>query len=326
MKATAKAPSNIAFIKYWGKRDERLRLPLNSSVSMNLDRIYTVTTVEFSKRFEKDVFVLKGAKTTEKEKQRVFKHLDRVRRLAGITTRAKVVSENNFPKGTGLSSSASGFAALSLAAATAAGLRLSEKELSCLARLGSGSACRSIPDGFVEWKKGRSHSTSYAYSLFPPQYWQLYDVVAVVSREEKRVSTTEGHALARTSPFLKERVRRMPAKIRRLKEYLKKREFERFGQLCEQEALEMHAVMISSWPALLYWTPETLELMKRVVRWREEGVGVYFTINTGQDCHLLTLRKWREEVERRLRSLRFVKRVIVNRPGVGARLLKSHLF
>lgn len=326
MKATAKAPSNIAFIKYWGKADERLRLPLNSSISMNLDGIFTVTTVEFSEKFKEDSFVLKGEETREKEKQRVFKHLDRVRRLAGIKMRAKVVSENNFPKGTGLSSSASGFAALSLAAATAAGLKLSERELSCLARLGSGSACRSIPDGFVEWRKGRDHATSYAYRLFPPQHWQLYDVVAVVSREEKRVSTTAGHALAKTSPFLKERLRRLPAKIRKLKEYLRKREFEGFGRLCEQEALELHAIMITSWPALLYWTPQTLELMKRVVEWREEGVGVYFTINTGQDCHLLTLQKWREEVERRLRSLRFVKRVIVNRPGVGARLLKSHLF
>src|SRR3989344_8520297 len=150
MKAKAVAPSNIAFVKYWGRKDETLRLPENGSISMNLSGLQTTTIVEFSDKLEEDEIIINGVKE-DLENNRAVKHLDRVRGLANIKTKAKVVTENNFPTGTGLSSSASGFAALTLAAAVAAGLKLSEKELSILARQGSGSACRSIPDGFVEW-------------------------------------------------------------------------------------------------------------------------------------------------------------------------------
>ena len=155
MKATAVAPSNIAFIKYWGKKDGGLRLPENGSISMNLSNLLTTTTVEFSSALKDDDFELEGIRyANDSEKSlRVIKHLDRIRKLGGIDSYAKVVSSNNFPSGTGLSSSASGLAALTVAAAAAASLALSEKELSILARKGSGSACRSIPDGFVETVK-----------------------------------------------------------------------------------------------------------------------------------------------------------------------------
>src|SRR5690242_8011132 len=147
MKQTAVAPSNIAFVKYWGrKKEESLRLPANGSISMNLSNLLTTTTVEFNKNFDNDEVIFNG----EKEEiigNRAIAHIDRIRKFAKITTKAKVVTKNNFPTGTGLSSSASGFAALTVAASVAAGLKLSEKELSILARQGSGSACRSIPDG-----------------------------------------------------------------------------------------------------------------------------------------------------------------------------------
>jgi len=165
-KATAIAPANIAFIKYWGKKDERLRLPMNSSVSMNLSNVFTKTTVKLLPHLKRDEIVFLGEKTTKKEEKRAIKHLERIRKKARIKTKAKVVTRNNFPKATGLASSAAGFAALTLAGTAAAGLKLSKKELSILARLGSGSACRSIPDGFVEWKKGTSSLTSYARMLF----------------------------------------------------------------------------------------------------------------------------------------------------------------
>ena len=186
-KATAVAPSNIAFIKYWGTKDEVLRLPKNGSISMNLSNLLTTTTVEFSNAFKKDEVVLNGKKE-DIVGSRTVKHLDRIRNLAKFKTKAKVVTENNFPSGTGLSSSASGFAALTVAGASAAGLHLSKKELSILARQGSGSACRSIPDGFVEWLDGDTSDTSYAISLYPADYWDIVDVVAVVSKNKKEVS------------------------------------------------------------------------------------------------------------------------------------------
>src|SRR3990167_3408608 len=136
MKITAIAPSNIAFTKYWGRKDEILRLPENGSIAMCLSNLLTTTTVEFSKDFTQDKVIINGGGVEQDEAQRVIKHLDRVRKLAQINERAKVVSNNNFPIGTGLSSSASGFAALTVAASAAAGLKLSKKELSILARQG----------------------------------------------------------------------------------------------------------------------------------------------------------------------------------------------
>src|SRR3989344_2976508 len=156
MKETAIAPSNIAFTKYWGRKDELLRLPENGSVSMSLSNLLTTTTVEFSKDYEKDEVIINGKTPKDIEIERVVTHLDRVRKLAKINLKAKVSSNNNFPIAVGLSSAASGFAALTLAASKAAGLNLSEKELSILARQASGSACRSIPNGFVEWLDGNT--------------------------------------------------------------------------------------------------------------------------------------------------------------------------
>ena len=137
MKATAIAPSNIAFIKYWGKKDDELRIPANGSISMNLSGLYTTTTVEFATKYKSDSVIIDG-KNLKYEAKRVVVQLDRVRNIANLILRAKVVSKNNFPNSTGLSSSASGMAALTVAASNAAGLKLPEKDLSILARLGSG--------------------------------------------------------------------------------------------------------------------------------------------------------------------------------------------
>ena len=192
MKRTAIAPTNIAFIKYWGRKDEALRLPTNGSVSMNLSNLSTTTTVEFDQKYFKDEVIINGVQD-EKESLRVIKHLDRIRNLAHISEKAKIVSHNNFPSATGLSSSASGFAALTVAASAASGLKLGEKELSILARQGSGSACRSIPGGFVEWIDGDTSETSYAVSIFPAGYWDIADIVAIVSDEKKAYCQVKGN-------------------------------------------------------------------------------------------------------------------------------------
>jgi len=267
MKSTAIAPSNIAFTKYWGRKDEILRLPENGSISMCLSNLLTTTTVEFSQAFKKDQVTILTSEvksrsnldhTSEVSAKRVIKHLDRIRDLAGINLKAKVASNNNFPSGTGLSSSASGFAALTLAASEAVGLNLSEKQLSILARQGSGSACRSIPGGFVEWLDGDTSETSYATQIFPPNYWDIADVVAVVSTSKKEVSTSAGQQSAQSSPFMKVRLSRMKKKNELVKKLIKQRRFREFGELIEAEALELHTIMLTQKPALIYWTPGTL--------------------------------------------------------------------
>lgn len=333
MKATAIAPSNIAFTKYWGRKDEELRLPENGSISMCLSNLLTTTTVEFSSQYEqsspsdkKDQISINGGGIEKDEAERVIKHLDRVRKLAEIDQIARVVSNNNFPSSTGLSSSASGFAALTLAAAEAAGLNLSEKQLSILARHGSGSACRSIPGGFVQWLDGDTSETSYAIQIFPPDYWSIADVVAVVSEGKKEIPTSTGHQTAQSSPFTKVRLSAMKQKNKLCKKLIKEKNFKEFGQLLEAEALELHAIMLTQKPALIYWTAGTLTIMKLISHWQTEGIPVYFTINTGQDIHLICEQKNAEIVKNKLKNLDFVKNIIVNTPGEGTRLSQNHLF
>ena len=319
MKVTAVAPSNIAFIKYWGKTDEDLKIPENGSISMNLSNLLTTTTVEFSSDFKEDSVTINNENDL-KQSSKVIKQLDLIRKKANIFLKVKVVSKNNFPDGTGLSSSASGFAALTLATTKALGLELNEKELSMLARQGSGSACRSIPDGFVEWVE------EGAKSLYPSDYWNIVDVVAIISQVKKDISSTDGQKFATTSPFFQTRLNNINEKILRLKKALEVKNFTEFGKIIEGEALELHAIMLTSTPSLIYWQPETIKLMKLVKKWRTEGLEVYFTVNTGQDIHLIVEEKNKDKLIYRLKEIKEIKKFIVNRPAIGVRLTKDHLF
>ena len=325
-KKTAKAPSNIAFIKYWGKADPRLRLPLSNSISMDLSNIYTITTVEFSKDLKTDQVEMDGEIMRQEEITRVIKHLDRVRNLANFKLKAKVKTKNNFPKGTGVASSASGFAALSLAASGAAGLKLSKRKLSILARLGSGSACRSIPDGLVEWRKGKDNDSSYSYSLYSPKYWSLVDMVVAVDAKEKEVSSTAGHELAKESPFFTARVNGLMQKLKAIKKTIKEKDFEKFGEILEEETLNMHAVMMTSTPALLYWQGKTIEIMQAIKKWRHEGVKSYFTVDAGPTVHVICLKKDVLAVKRKLSQISGIKMLIINKVTRGAHFLNRHLF
>ena len=325
MKSTAIAPSNIAFSKYWGRKDEKLRLPMNGSIAMCLSNLLTTTTVEFDPKSKADDITINGEKR-EKEAVKVSKHLDRIRKLAGISTYAKVISQNSFPTATGLSSSASGFAALTVAGAKAAGLNLSEKELSILARQGSGSACRSIPGGIVEWLDGDTSDSSYAKTIFEKDYWDIADVVAVVSEGRKEVSTSKAHEEANSSPFMKARVEGMKKKNQDLKKIIKEKDFQKFGEFIEAEALELHAIYITQKPALIYLLPNSLLIIKLCKKWREEGLPVYFTVNTGQDIHLIVEKKNIKKLEEKLKEIPEVKEIIINYPGDGTKLSSKHLF
>jgi len=190
--ATAQAFANIAFIKYWGNRDNVLRLPMNNSISMNLDGLYTRTTVSFQPSLPFDELIINGHEIRGAGLDRISYLLDIIRGMAGIQERAEVISENNFPSGAGIASSAAAFAALALAGSKAAGLSLSEPELSRLARRGSGSAARSIPGGFVEWQAGTGDDDSFAFSIAEPGHWDLVDCVAIVSASHKKTGSTEG--------------------------------------------------------------------------------------------------------------------------------------
>lgn len=325
MTATAQSCANIAFIKYWGRRDDALRLPLNGSISMNLDGATTTTTVAFDPALDEDRVTILDGETTAQAARRVSEHLDRVRALAGITTRARVVSRNSFPMGTGIASSASAFAALSAAACAAADLTLDERALSILARLGSGSACRSIPAGFVEWHAGDRHEASYAETIAPPEHWDLRDLIAIVQTAHKEVGSTRGQALVETSPFGEARLAAAERGLPIVRRAILARDFEAFGEETEQDALRMHAVALTSRPSVLYWSPETVRIMHAVRAWRAEGLRAYFTIDAGANVHVLCQGADAAAIEARLRALEGVRDLLANRPGPATRLIDAHL-
>jgi diphosphomevalonate decarboxylase len=350
--ATAQAHANLAFVKYWGKADATLNLPLNNSISMNLSEATTITTVEFDDSLPADQVLLHNTTIQQDQPQlalpfgeapqaagagfaqRVVNQLDRIRALAGLRTRARVTTANSFPAGTGIASSASGMAALTVAAAAALGLELDERTLSILARRGSGSACRSIPAGFVEWHAGTHNDDSYASEIAAPDHWPLVDLAVVVSREPKKVPSSEGHQLALASPFSQARLNTLPERTGNIRRAIHERDFETFGRETEAEALAMHTIAMTSahvadgtWRSgVYYWLPDTLELLAAVQEWRADGLEVYFTLDAGPTVHLLCLSEQANAVIEAVRSLETERDgrswdIMRNQPAGAARVI-----
>jgi len=332
MKATAKANANIALTKYWGKRDKKLMLPQNGSTSMTLSGLYTVTTVEFDKKYEKDAFVLDGTELGEEraEYKKVKKHLDLIREKAGISEKARVESKNNFPTAAGLASSASGFAALSAAGAEAAGLKLSSQELSALARMGSGSATRSVLGGFVEWKPGEKEdgSDSVAEEIAPKEHWPEFRMITtIVSTTEKKVKSRAGMAQTiETCPYYRDWLATVNEDIKNVKKGIKEKNFALVGQTAEYNCLKMHATMITTKPAMIYWMPTTIAIIHGILAWRVEGLESYFTIDAGPQVKVICLEKDVPSLEKRLQATEGVQKTVVCKPGEGVKLIEEHLF
>jgi diphosphomevalonate decarboxylase len=326
MKKTAIAPSNIAFIKYWGKKNEELRIPANASISMNLPGATTTTTVEFSSSYTTDLIELIDGNFSDNEIQRIITHLDRIRAKANINSRAKVMTKNSFPKGTGIASSASGFAALTVAATAAAGLSLPEKELTILARMGSGSACRSIPDGFVKWESGERSEKSFAYSLFPHDYWDIRDVLVIVDQKSKEVSSAQGMASVTTSPYWNIRQHETGERIKNITRGLQEKNFFEFGNILEEDCLSMHSVMMTQAPPLLYWNEATENCIRNIQKWRADGLPVFFTIDAGPNVHCICEGKNEARVLNNIGGLFAVQSVLVNTCARGAYITDSHLY
>ncbi|MEZ4655975.1 MAG: diphosphomevalonate decarboxylase [Caldilineaceae bacterium] len=328
-KTTVQVGSNIAFIKYWGVREAALNLPTNNSISMTLADAYTATTVEWDAagRLDADQIELDGVQLDANAAKRLVTHLDRLRELANVDLRARVASRNNFPAASGIASSASGFAALSVAGARALGLDLSANKLSALARRGSGSASRSIFGGFVEWDQGCDHESSVAHPMYGPDHWALFDVVAVISSRAKHTSSLSGHSLAASSPLQEGRLAHLDGELQIVRQAIAQRDLHKLGPVIERDALAMHGIMMTSTPSLIYWEPGTIELIQAVRRWREqEAIGVYFTIDAGPNLHLICEEVDVVNVQERLQQIACVEKVIVSSPGAGPQVLEQHLF
>lgn len=321
--ATAIASPNIALIKYWGNRDDVLNIPSNGSISITLANLVTKTTVVFSPEYSKDTLILDSIELSGQPAKRATTFLDEVRNMSGISFNARVTSENNFPMGTGIASSASAFAALALAATSAAGLQLNDKELSILARKGSGSACRSIFGGFVEWVAGNSDQTSYAKQLCASDHWELVDLVTIVDTTHKRVTSKVGHQSALTSPLQATRIADAPHRLDLCRNAILSKDFELLADIVELDCNMMHAVMITSNPPLLYWQPATINIIKEVKYLRSQGIPVCYTIDAGPNVHVIVEKPYKHDVLECLNSLDDVVEIISSKPGGGAKIINN---
>ncbi len=331
-KATVIAPSNIAFIKYWGTRDEERVLPFNPSLSMTLTNCFSITTVEhLDDEGADEVFqsgrggVLEAASATFAA--RVEEHLERLRRWAGIGGRFRVATENSFPMGTGMASSASGFAALTLALVRALDREVDTAELTVLARRsGSGSAARSVLGGYVIWPAGDGDEGGHAVAVAPAEHWDLRDVIAVLDGTPKLVSSREGHRRAPSSPYFERRLELLPERLDRVRAAIERRSFVDLAPAVEEEAIDLHLIAMSSRPPIFYWQPATLRVLAEVRRLRTSGLEVCATMDAGANVHAICSARDEPRVSEAIEGLPEVGSVIRDGVGAGPITVQEHLF
>jgi diphosphomevalonate decarboxylase len=324
LRASARANANIALVKYWGKRNEQLRLPANGSISLTLDGLGATTSVEFDPAQKRDMFFLDGVEKIGRESERVYRFLDKVRAKAGIAHMARIDSRSEVPVGAGLASSASGFAALAVAAAAAAGVEYTPRELSIFARTGSGSACRSIFGGFVEWRRGERQDgdDSYAEPLLPPEAWDVGMAIAIAKSGPKEIGSTEGMDRSTSAPGFQHWLATVEGDLMVVRRGVREKDLRSIGLVAEGNATKMHLAAASATPPVVYWSDTTVRLVKEVARLREEeGLEGYYTVDAGPNVAVLARAERLEAIADRLRAVPGVERVSVHRAGPGATVL-----
>lgn len=295
----ATVPSNIAFLKYWGKRDEAQQWPANDSLSMTLAGLHSRTKASIQHSPD-HLVCLNGVSLTRSHEMgaKIFQHLDFLSDTIATTTKLNISSENSFPTGCGIASSASGMGALTLAALAAwldcnsfealAAKSFSRDKLAHLARQGSGSAGRSLFGGIVRWRAGNSPEQQSIATAFSHAHWPLMDTVVLFSKSPKTVGSTEAHRGAWTSPLFAPRLAELSRRIQLMEEAIEKRTISELGPLIEQETLEMHGVIMSASPAVRYFGQETSDFLSWLRERRQQlGLDVYFTLDAGPNVHLI---------------------------------------
>jgi len=320
----ARAYTNIALIKYWGKKNEELILPMNNSLSLTLDAFYTETEVIFSDSFTDDLFYLDHELQTEAATKKISRFLDLVRTQANTNKRAKVISHNFVPTAAGLASSASGLAALAGACNEALGLELDQQALSRLARRGSGSACRSIFGGFVEWEKGHDDQTSYAQQI-PSNGFEdeLAMVFVLINDQQKDVSSRDGmRRTVETSHFYQGWLDSVETDLMELKQAIAEKSFQKMGEIMERNGLKMHGTTLAANPPFTYWSPDSLKAMQAVRELRASGIPCYFTMDAGPNVKVLVEKKNQTAVQAKFIELFSRQQVILAHAGQGITIIE----
>ena len=331
---TAEGSPNIALIKYWGKRNERLILPHNSSLSITFDHkaLRTVTSVMFSKKLKKDIFYLDGKKQdlNDRDIRERFSIVEKMRRMAKTPARVIVVSQNYFPTASGLASSASGIATLVYVINKALGLGLNAKEMSIIARQGSGSASRSLFGGVVVWNKGKRHDgkDSFAQQLFKEDYWpQLIDNIVVVSTSKKKVPSRAGmRTTVNTNPLFKQRASSAQSRLAEIKKAFKAKDISKVAECTIADSNEMHALMLSTIPSIRYLNSASYAVMDAIeeLNAREGKAIAGYTFDAGPNANIITISKYQGKVTKVLSRLKkggMILYVKTSRLGEGPRIL-----
>ena len=322
---TARACANIALVKYWGKRDAALNLPAAGSLSLALGALVTETTVGFDPELANDVIDLDGQPARADAAMRVTAFLDLVRAQTGVQIRARVTSKNEFPTASGLASSASGFAALALAATKAGGLDLQPRELSILARRGSGSAARSVFGGFVRMHAGVASEDAFAEPVETPLAQRVRMVIAVIGGgvPKQYASRDAMEHTARTSPLYRAWLELVPRDLEAAEGALARGDLEQLGTIAEANALAMHATALAARPGLVYWRPATLAVIGQVRGLRECGVAAWATIDAGPHVKVLTSEEDAPTLAMQLRDIDGVTAVTISAPGGPAAVVET---
>lgn len=323
-KGKARAYTNIALIKYWGKKNESLILPMNNSLSLTLDAFYTETEASFSEAYTEDQFYLDNQLQDEKATKKISTFLDIVREKAGTTKKAKVISQNFVPTAAGLASSASGLAALAGACNEALKLGLDDQALSRLARRGSGSACRSIFGGFVEWEKGHDDQSSYAHPISSDGFEDHLAMVFLLLNEQKKdVSSRDGmRRTVETSSFYQGWLDSVEADLYQLKQAIKTKNFQLLGETMEQNGLKMHGTTLAARPPFTYWSPDSLKAMQAVRDLRNQGIPCYFTMDAGPNVKVLVQKDHLDKVKTAFSDLFSSQQVISAFAGPGMTIIE----
>lgn len=339
---TYRGTPNIALIKYWGKRNDKLILPQNSSISLTLNgetssikgkpfSLYTKTSVLFSDKLKEDSFYINGQKQdlSDKDIAERFNVINQLRNIARSKAHVLVVSENYFPTASGLASSASGIATLIYAASKALGLKLSDKELSIIARQGSGSSCRSIMGGIVKWEKGKldDGSDSFAHQLYPASYWPgLIDIIAITSSARKKVSSRAGMAqTVKTSPLYEARLKAVEKHIAAIEDALKSKDFHKLAEITMKDSNNMHATMLDTTPPILYLDDNSKAIIYAIDDLnKSEGKNVAgYTFDAGSNAHIITLESNKEKVIKKIKDIEGIESIISAGVGNGPEMLSE---
>ena len=304
---TASAAANIALVKYWGKSKSTGNHPATASLSIGLEHLRTTTRVARSDR-DRICGELDARGTN-----RLAAFVDLFRSQFGIKQAVTITTSNNFPTASGLASSASGFAAVTLALDRLFGLKLSDREKSRLARQGSGSAARSVYGGYVEVVPG---DNAYAKQILPPEHWSLDVIVAITEETGKPIGSTEAmERTAATSPLYPAWLETHGRDMDIARRAVNNRDFEQLADISEHNCLKMHGTMLAARPPVLYWKPATLAIMHLAQHLRAKGTRVFFTIDAGAQVKLICDPADTQTVYRALESLEGVSRLIATHIG-----------